>query len=466
MSAKFITQDLRSTQPGPQWADRRGLVGGVHRHILFLVTLIYVCLIFAPEAAVNLGGANLTAYRIAVLALIVPAVSSIVKARGRLIMPDYLILFGSVWMIVSFLTHFDPLESLVRSFGIVVDAAGAYLIGRASIRSYDDLRRVLILIIPGLAGAGVILAIESLSHTMIYRPLWASVFGNTSAYVEGNAAGALQYRTDSRLGLMRAYSTFSHPILAGITLASFLPLIYMSGIRSWPLWLGIAAGFLGFFSVSSVTLLILAGAIGLVILDRLKRYFRTGDWRLVAALILVALALLHFSSENGVHYVIVRYTFDPHNGYVRIIQWESAAAALSATPWFGIAYERVPTLPEWLPASIDSHLFSLALRTGWPTSIAFYLAPIWIVCSQGFKIARHSTRERDLIVGLNFLLVLVLVGSLTVAFFGETNVLFMGIFGAAAALSQLQPNQINKANVAAVPIEVPIKLRPNSFNAG
>lgn len=423
---------------------------GVPGHILPVVILLYTCLVFAPEAAANIGGVNLTAYRAAIIVLLIPVAKALLQGRVRLMMPDFLVIVGSVWMIIAFVNLFSPGEGLIRASGIVIDALGAYLVARVSIRNYDDVRRVFILLAPGFFFAGVILAYESISHQLIYRPSFASVFGSGSVYVDGNAAGAIKYQINARLGLMRAYSTFSHPILAGVTLASLLPIYTMSGIRSWPRWLGIAAALLGFFSVSSVVMLMLAICLGMLLLDRFKPYIRFLNWLTISLAGMGALALIHFVSESGVQYVIVRYIFDPHNGYVRIIQWEAAGQALNSSPWFGIGYRRVPALPDWLPSSIDVHLLAVALRSGWITSLSIYLAGLWLMIGLGLNVPRYPPRERNLIVSVNIALFLLLLASLTVTFFGETNVYFMAFLGVGAALFQL-PRQRAAVPMIAMP---------------
>lgn len=406
------------------------------KHIFPLVVLIYICLISVPELSLTFSGLNLTIYRVGILLLIIPAIAAFLRSGNRLKTPDIAVLVGSIWMIVAFLSFYEPGEAFVRAIGIVVDAAGAYFIGRTSIRSYDDFRRVLILTIPGFFASGVILAVESITHSVIYRSFFQSLFGSANAYIEGNAAGALAYRTDSRLGLLRAYSTYSHPILAGVTLASLFPMIVKSGLRGWPRQLGIAAAFLGFFSLSSVTMLLLAGGAAMLITDKVKNWVRFIDWRVIVFFAALALFVIHIVSESGVVYVIIRYTFDPHNGFVRIIQWEAALEAMRSSPWFGIGYQRVPTLPEWLPNSIDAQPLALALRSGWITSIAFYIAPLSVVMALGLNINRYPKAQRDLIVGLNFSLILIIIGSFTVAFFGETNAYVMTFYGMAAAFTQ------------------------------
>lgn len=464
MMASLPDRQIRASRPASRTARfaRAGRLG-VPGHILPLVTLIYTCLVFAPEAAVNLGGANLTAYRAAILVLLIPVAKAMLQGRVRLLMPDLLVIAGSVWMIIAFLNLFSPGEGLIRASGIVLDALGAYLVARVSLQNYDDVRRVFILLAPGFFMAGAILAYESISQQLIYRPAFASIFGSGSVYVDGNAAGAITYQINARLGLMRAYSTFSHPILAGVTLASLLPIYSLSGIRSWPRWLGIAAAFLGFFSVSSVVMLMLAICAGMLLVDRCKPYIRYLNWPSICVAGIGALTLIHVVSESGVQYVLIRYIFDPHNGYVRIIQWEAAWQALNSSPWFGIGFRRVPALPDWLPSSIDAHLLAVALRSGWITSLSFYLAALWVITGLGIAIRRSPPRERNLIVGLNITLFLLLLASLTVTLFGETNVYFMAMIGVGAALFQL-PRQRAAVPLMAMPnpLTAPLLLPPSS----
>lgn len=407
-------------------------------HIMPLVLLVYVCLLLPPEVNFSIGGAKFTAYRLMIAVLLIPAVVKYIGRQSLVLTPDISVLVASLWMMVAFLNLYGVSDGIVRALGIMLDALGAFLIARTSISSHDDLRKVLIMIAPGFMFVGLILAAESLSQRMIYRSAFADVFGAASAYSEGNAAGELAYRSMERMGLMRAYSSFSHPILAGVTLASLLPLYIMAGIRSWPLWLGIAAAMTSVFSVSSVTFISLMLGVGMLLVDRYKGYIRYLNWPTISAAGLFVLLLLHFASESGIVHVIVRLTLDPHNGFVRMMQWDIGMETMAQNPWFGIGY-KPPPLPAWLPPSIDAHFLALALRTGYVSAILIYLAAIFPLFYLGLTIGRHPPRERNLVIGLNFSLFIWIFSSLTVAYFGETNIYFMVIVGIAASLCQIVP---------------------------
>ncbi|GMN01969.1 O-antigen ligase family protein [Erythrobacter sp. MTPC3] len=451
--ASSPNQPFDRLHPSPDWVGARvpqTRMASI-RSILPLASLIYVCLVFPPEVAFNAGGLNLTAYRIALAVLIGPAVLSYVKGETRFSLPDALVFVGSLWMIIAFINLFGPVDGVIRSLAIVLDALGAFLVARTSLRSHDDFRRLLVIVAPAFFLAGLILAVESIFHTIIYRPFFAQFFGNVQMYEAGNAVGGLEYRTDQRAGLMRAYSTFSHPIHAGVTLSSLLPLYYFSGIRGWPRWVGIGTSFLGIFSVSSVSFLVIAIGAGMIAVDVFKRRLRYVTWPVISAILGGILAALHIGSQSGVIYLIIRYTFSPHNGYVRITQWETALKAMSDRPWFGWGYDPIP-LPIWLPPSIDAHFLALGLRSGVITAILLYAAAIFCITLLGSRVRFFDEENRNLMVGLNISVFLLLFASLTVTYFGETNIYFMAVLGIIASFCQVAPKNASARNSRALAV--------------
>ncbi len=401
-----------------------------------LLILIYVSLLLPRETAVVFSGVTIPPYRVVIAIFVVPSLLKFFSGTTRFTFADGLIFFASVWTIVSFVSLYDPTEGFVRGASIVVDTLGAYVITRATIRNYNDVRLLLIAIAPGFFFIGLILAIESTSHKIIYREIFASIFGSSQRYEDGEAMGNLKFMSETRLGLRRSFSSFSHPILAGVTMISLIPLYLMSGLRLWPLWVGLAAGFSGIFSVSSIAFLMLGTLIGMIAVDRIKPYIRLINWPLICAIAAMVLLGLHLVSEGGVVKALIRYTFDPHNGYVRIIQWDAVMAALKQSPWIGIGYAR-PPLPDWLPSSIDSHFLILSVRHGWLTSLSTYAAIVGTVAYLGLNISKFPQSERNLIVGMTFCLALWLLASFTVMFFAETNIFFMVFVGVSACMAAM-----------------------------
>lgn len=418
-----------------------------------LLALIYSVLLLPPEIQVSLAGLKITGYRVVILCFVLFSVIRLFQRSIRLSLADIAVTLSCAWVLLSFQYIYGPFEGLVRGGAVVLDAMGAYLIARTAIASHNDLRRVLILVAPVLAISGLILMIESIFSTLLFRPSLARIFGSVSAYSGGEASGALTYMTNTRFGLMRGYAGFSHPILAGVTLASVLPLYFLSGLRSWPKYLGIGAAFMCIFSMSSIAFLALMICVAFLLTDWVKDYFRLITWPLITAGMVVILTVAHLVADNGIFRFIIRYTFSPHNGRVRLIQWEAGANSMAANPWFGVGYEPI-FIATWLPSSLDAHFLMVGVRSGWFATIMLLAACILVMIALGSSIARSKPSERNLIVGLNMTIGLLIVASMTVAYYAETNIFFMAVLGIGSAVAGLQNARLGQG-LGARPLRAP-----------
>src|SRR3546814_13280900 len=112
---------------------------------------------------------------------------------------------------------------------------------------------------------------ESVARAPLVRPAMASIFGALPFYYGGEEVADLTLAPSFRFGLLRAAGPFSHAILAGLFLASLLPIYAMSGIRGWPKKSGVLVSLLGVLSWSSAAILGLLIGAGLVAYDWLQR---------------------------------------------------------------------------------------------------------------------------------------------------------------------------------------------------
>ncbi len=404
------------------------------RTVLPLVILAYSFLILPIEVKFTFAGFNIYAYRATVILLLVPAFYRALKDMNSFKIFDVLILASCLWTIVAF-TYRNGFEGgFLRSFAIFIDTFGAYLIARTSVRSLSDLRAFLILIMPGVLFAGIFLLVESITGRLILRPLFASVFGAAVNYEGGVAQGALQLLSERRLGLLRAYSTFSYPILGGTILASLIPIYFLSGIRSWPFVLGLAGSCFAFFTVSSAAIIALGLGFGLIIFDRLLPRLRPLNWHYVIGVGVVYSVLVNFILESGIVGVIGRFTLNPATAYIRRLQWQYGTESIANYPIFGIGFDEYERA-EWMTAAIDAHFLSIGIRDGLATPLLLFLAVILIMVAIGKRIALEQKRERDLLVAINFSIGVLVFISMTVTYFSEANIWFMMVLGIGAAFA-------------------------------
>lgn len=417
-------------------------------NVLPLAALFYSFLIFSPEVAINPIGINLPAYRLMLFLLAIPSVIILAKRTGsRPNFIDISVGVASSWILVSFVVTYGTQDGLVRGGGIVVDTALSYLVARASVARLNDVRMLLIVLLPGLMFAGFWLVMESLSGSLLIRPTYASIFGSSSSSVTDDGT-ATRLVTETRLGLLRAYGPFAHPILAGIFMISFLPLYYFSGLRSWPFYAGLAVALTGFFSLSSATFLCLMVAIGAITIDHTKQYFPKLNWWTITSMMSAAVFVAHFASQNGIVSVLARLTLTPHTAQYRILIWEYGLQTIERNPWFGIGYRSWERL-WWMHDSVDAHFLLLGMRHGVIVPILLVLAIGYGVIRLGLLAPQLKRGDRNLLIGLNISIILLFVVGQTVAFFGSGTIAFMAFLAILAAVLGCAETQVKQNRMIA-----------------
>lgn len=357
-------------------------------------------------------------------------------AIGRLksFWPDLLVFFAAGWMVISFIVAYGPANGLLRGGALALDLAGPYLIARLCIREPDDLRRLIVFLIPGAAFAGASLLVESLSATPIVRPLAASIFGDLPLYEGGVAIGEKGAALDFRFGLLRASGPFAHSIYAGLFLSSLLPLVFFSGLRRWPRKLGLVTAGFSLFTVSSAAILGLFLSTALMAADRLQREVRQLSWTMMVGAGAALLIFVQVASQNGLIPILIRMTLNPQTGYYRLIIWRFGVESVERHPLFGIAFA-VYDRPEWMNTSIDSYWLMIAIRHGIAVPFAILAACIAALVLTGRRSRLLNEIDRKLLVGVAITLACLVVAGFTVAFVGGILTWFLLILGAAISLA-------------------------------
>lgn len=411
-------------------------------YVVPLVVILVSFVIFPPEARLSVSGLNLPLYRLGTIAFLFWALMTFARNRVRFGLVDALVLGCSAWIAISFFEVYGSARGTYSGVANWLDVAGAYLVARAAVRSPDDLRLVLRLIALPLLLSGLMLLVESLDGDLIVRPAAARIFGTLPSYYGGVADGQLVLNREYRLGgFLRAFGVFSHPILAGSILASSIPLYWFGGLERRYRLMGVAAGLLGFFSLSSAALIAIALSIALIAADFLRSRVRGASWWTVSTVAVLVAASLQLASQNGLINVIIRNTFDPSTASYRLTIWKYGLLAVRENPWFGIGYEVYNRPRNQLPsASVDAHFLALALSSGIIAAYALLAATIAAMLKLGFAVSagRGRGRDRDLLFAVNAALVILFFASMTVTFYNEARVWFMVVIALAASMGQLR----------------------------
>lgn len=401
-------------------------------HLAPLIVLSYAVLI-PSEARFAFAGQNIYMPRLVELVCLPWLLSIIARGRFPFRPADLLMVAGAAWMVLSFAVFYGPGEGVRRGTALALDTLVPYLIARACIRDATDLRRLLVLIAPGFFVAGMSMAAESLTHQHFVRPIFIRIFGYLPIYEDGTAVSILGVRDEVRLGLQRSGGPFAHPILAGVIMASLLPLYLRSNLRSWPRPLGIAASLCAVFSVSSGAFLTLIVILALVAYDRLQRMITVLTWGRFMLAVGMMLAAGQILSQNGITAAIGRLTINPATAAYRRMIWQYGSLSVERHPWFGIGFSNYDR-PGWMTSSVDHHWLLLAMRHGLIVPVFFGLAvfvALWLAFRRS---AVLPALDRNLVFAAAVSLLAFAIAGLTVAFFGSALAWFNILLGLTMSL--------------------------------
>lgn len=433
MASSSMPLTGRQSAPPPRRAANLRQGTSAIARLLPILLLMYSTLL-PQEVRVSVAGQVIYPYRAVALILLPWLLNRIIS--GRLpFRPADLWLFGGVtWMVVSFVAFYGIGEGISRGGALAFDVIAPYLIVRVCIRDFQDLRRFLVIFAPGLFLAGASMMIESVTHRQFVRPMASAIFGPLPYFENGQAASSAKDFNVIRLGLLRATGPFSHPILAGLFVGSFLPLFFNSGLRKWPYVIGLIASLFAIFSVSSAAFLsfIITGV--LLGYEWLQDRLRGIGWKFFIFSISAFLLLVDNASQNGVMPIIIRYTLDPATGWFRQLIWEYGTRSMDKHPWFGIGFTDYERLP-WMINSIDNHWLLLGVRHGYIAPICFFMASIFAIYCLSDASGRLQGIDRKLARGVVFSLVGLVLSGFTTSYFGGTLTWFITLIGIAYSLS-------------------------------
>lgn len=392
-----------------------------------VLVVFYSIFLLPPEVEFSVFGVNLPAYRVALLVVSVPALWSSMQSRtAGLQFMDAAVAIIGFWTILSFTMIYGFGVGMVRGTGVIIDTLLPYFVVRTSIKSLDDLRYFLILVLPAMGFAGLTLLAESVSGRPLLSPAFASIFGNKEVYSGGENIGGLAFQSEMRMGLLRAFGPFPHPILAGIMMIGFLPLYYFSGLRSWPFIGGIFIALTGVFGLSSAAFLALIVAVAGIVIYHVKAYIPKISWWTISSLLILLVGTLHMASKNGIIYVIARLTLTPHTAEHRIRIWHWGSISVRENPWFGIGYKDWQR-EAWMGESVDAHFLLMAMRHGLVVPIMMLAAIFYGMIRLGIIIPHLSPKDRAFAIGINMCMIIYVIVGQTVNYFGSSNIFYMSV---------------------------------------
>lgn len=357
------------------------------------------------------------------------------KMPGGILLADKFVLGHCVWFSFVMLLH-HPLQFSIINIPLhLTYILGGYLVARYSIRSFSDLR-ALILVIVCLVLFFLPFAIyESITTEFVIPNLFTSIgFGTI-----------IDVNYCCRFGIDRAQVVFSHPIHFGYFCSVVVGAFFVAFARDIPSFVRFLICLLMtvacIMSVSSGPLLSIIFQGAVITYWLLSRNMKKPWINLFKVGGLMYLVLEFASTRPAIYAIAERLAFSPGTAFNRRLIFEYGMEQFWRTPILGIGYRRIPTMPLWMKDSVDNHWLMLAIAYGFPAFIAF-AGVFFLIYRQIGK--NYSDPDPDW-VRANFTVAVMLTGlvlvlSTVAVWLGTVSLTFM-LLGASGFVFYAQPKK-------------------------
>ena len=328
-----------------------------------LAAILFYTLLIPTQFNITIADVYLSPFRIYLIGATLYILAGAARQSMRFVWPDLFMILTLCWIwIASYFSSGSVSTAVIMGGSHTVDIGLSYFLARASIQTVGDFRRLLVLIAPGAGFISAIVVLESITHTLILQRVASSITGAIAPP-----------RMEVRIGLMRGWGSFPHPILAGICLGSLLPIYMLSGLRGWPKVVGVLAAIGGIFSLSSAAMLAVVVGGLLCVYDWLTRRIGNLNWRIFLLATTILYAAVELTSKSGFYSLLVRYvSLNTATAYNRVLIWNFGTANVAEHPWFGIGYADWDR-PDWMHSDSFDHFWLItALRFGIPAFVFMF----------------------------------------------------------------------------------------------
>lgn len=365
------------------------------------------------------------------------AIPTLIRAAGELkpTVFDGLLIAHVLWTMACTLVNRPGMPGVEWAGTYFLEIVVVYLLVRLHLRTLEQIHATVRMLVV-LAGICALVAIPE------------SLLGQRFIHDWARALTGFEYTfsDEERLGLLRATSFFEHPILHGLFCAYMLSMMWFSEPR--PAARVIKALVLGvgtFFSLSSAPLLTYMGQAGLIALERATRWLK-GRLMIITLSVLGLVTFLNLATGRGAFGFLAGMTLNPATAWYRNAIWESGLANLKRSPIIGIDPARWTRFEWMVSSSLDNHWLLMALRGGVPGVLMFFgaLWMIWRTATRGVSPDRPALYNQ-LRLGWGLMIVALILGGATVAFFGRMQPLLAFLVAIGAALAA------NRQTLAAAP---------------
>jgi hypothetical protein len=421
----------------PQQTTRTPAISTDRLHPLITALIISMAL----PVYFSIGSLHLSPNRVLLIGAFFPATLRWLSgAAGRLRAADFWVIGLCLWGAIAMFASAGT--STIQFSGIAtVETLGAYLVGRAYIRTEAQYRAVMrllglviLLLVPGAI-------IEALTGIRIYNQMFSPIFP-TFPWAD----------YEQRLHMFRAQTVFEHPILFGVfTAFCFGPIFTIIRSRAGraTAWIRTSPVIIAtFFCLSMGAYLGVMTQLMMMAWGLMLRHVHN-RWKILGVLSVLGYVTVDLISNRTPFQVFSSYVaFDGQTAYWRVLIFNYGMENVWEHPLFGLgAFINDWKRPEFMAtSSIDNLWLVFALRYGIPGFLLILGAYLSVLV--GLMRAKLTNpmlqAHRD---ALTFSLIGLGIAICTVHLWNATFVFMMFMLGAAAWLSDVKPDDpVSPAN--------------------
>ncbi len=391
------------------------------------VTFVIASFLCPTELSLFLGGLRLPPHRIALLILFPIALFQLFFSRKvRLQGFDLVFIAFNIWTVAVFYHHSGAPDGLVYGGSLALESLGAYLVARVYVRDFSTL----IVSLKVMLLAIVVAAAIALPETLLGQHFAHDILRSLTGYEHpvGN---------ETRLGFMRAYSTFDHPIHYGTFCAGLLTLLLYVERRRVRRYGRVAlVGGATFLGLSSAPMLCLCLQFAMMTWDRITRGLRSRALITLALIVVAYVGISLVSNRGPIGLIATGLTLDSWTGYYRMQIWIHGLENVWANPWTGIGLADW-VRPWWMVSdTVDAFWLVVAMREGIPAFLLLSLAIAMLITAAVTRGLATTDRETHRILRgwLISLIALCLIGA-TVHFWNVLYAYFFFFLGLGGVLA-------------------------------
>jgi hypothetical protein len=409
---------------------------------LWWAVLLVYALLLPQQIFVMAGNLIVFPYRLLLICMVPGIVSLYVNRNIKASFADVLMVASIFWIFLSLTITTGPAKAFASGGSSLIDIGVAYFAARCTITSGLRAQILLSRVGPAILVAGLSIILETVTGQYLVQPFTAKLFGVRSPTELFNLAS-------DRFGLIRGTGPFAHPILAGLQLASVLPLYLLVKMRFLPRMIGVLAAVCALATVSSSALIALFLAGGLVGYEYFGAQLTFLRWKpFIGSVTLITIAL-QFFTKGGVIGIVVNFlTLDKWTAYYRTLVWSYGTINVAMHPWFGLVVENW-LRPAWMPVSIDNYWLLIAMSNGVPEAVMRILLPVVVGFSAASRMAFLGKSDQRVLIGYLITIIIMTLMAFTVSLWGATQVWYYFLIGAPWSLAQGGQHVVQPADAKA-----------------